>query len=293
MAVQTWDAALAGYAARVAQRAAELTERTTMQRHRTIRRQLVVPVGATSSLSLSTRLGVVASRQAQRLRGRWHGQHRKMGRSVEIGPDGDEASWGTTLRPGDARPHPADVAPRLLFRACHRVGSALRRGRRRPDPRDARAPRSRSWRGPTAVQAEYRTGSVGVLTRYADLTSDTAEPSAANEADEVEVWLVLLHTPGMAIGAAKQHSTHPDFPEHLAFLRRLRDEGLLVAAGRRGANQVLTVVRLPDAERRPRVDATRPGGRPEHPQRSPRRPHPTLARIPNRLCRLTGRHGIL
>ena len=178
----------------------------------------------------------------------------KDGQIVEIGPDGDEAVWGTILDwepPGRIRLtwHPGSSSERATELEVRFVEVV--------DGQTLVTLEHRGWEvmaDPTAARAEYRTGWVGVLTRYADLTSDTAEPSAANEANEVEVWLVLLHTPGMAIGAAERIFTHPDFPEHLAFLRRLRDEGLLVAAGPMGADgDGMTVVRLPDASAVPEL----------------------------------------
>ena len=62
-----------------------------------------------------------------------------------------------------------------------------------------------------------------------------------------ERWFALLHRPGPALRAGESIFEHPAFGEHVAFLRRLKDQGLLVAAGplpdEDGAG--MTVVRVP------------------------------------------------
>lgn len=56
--------------------------------------------------------------------------------------------------------------------------------------------------------------------------------AAADEAPgEVGTWYALVHTPGPALDDGTSVFAHPMFGEHLAFLGRLRDRGLLVAAG--------------------------------------------------------------
>lgn len=61
-------------------------------------------------------------------------------------------------------------------------------------------------------------------------------------------WAALLHRPALGIDNAFDD---PRFPQHVAFLRRLQDAGVLVGAGpfgdRRGEG--MTVVRLPGADR--------------------------------------------
>ena len=44
-------------------------------------------------------------------------------------------------------------------------------------------------------------------------------------------WYVLLHQPGPALADGQSVFEHPDFAEHVAFLKRLAQYGLLVAAG--------------------------------------------------------------
>jgi uncharacterized protein YciI len=77
-------------------------------------------------------------------------------------------------------------------------------------------------------------------------TIDTADGTG-------QEWWVLQHRPGPAVGAGESVFDHPDFAEHVAFLRRLLEAGLLVAAGllpdEAGAG--MTVVRTsgtPDAD---------------------------------------------
>ena len=59
-------------------------------------------------------------------------------------------------------------------------------------------------------------------------------------------WYVLEHTADPAVAGSVFE--HPDFPKHVAFLRRLQDEGVLVAAGPLAdtAGDGMTVVRVPD-----------------------------------------------
>ena len=60
-------------------------------------------------------------------------------------------------------------------------------------------------------------------------------------------WFVLRHRPGPAIQEGGSVFAHPGFAEHVAFLQRLHESGLLVAAGplpeEPGAG--MTVVRVP------------------------------------------------
>lgn len=60
-------------------------------------------------------------------------------------------------------------------------------------------------------------------------------------------WIALVHRPGPALNGELIFA-HPAFAEHVAFLERLRDRGLLVAAGplpdEPGAG--MTIVRVRD-----------------------------------------------
>lgn len=118
-----------------------------------------------------------------------------------------------------------------------------------------------------AAADDYASGWPLVLDRYAqrvgslddDATGRTAEPeadaaSAADPptpgADADERWYALLHSPGPLLADGGSLFAHPLFGEHLAFLGRLRDRGLLVAAGpvapERGEG--MAVVRVPVAD---------------------------------------------
>lgn len=44
-------------------------------------------------------------------------------------------------------------------------------------------------------------------------------------------WYALFHRPGPALSSGESIFTHPAFAEHVAFLGRLRERGMLVAAG--------------------------------------------------------------
>lgn len=75
---------------------------------------------------------------------------------------------------------------------------------------------------PVSGREEYRNGWPIVIAGYA-AGVPTTEP-----ADQY-VWLILGHSPGEA--AEGSVSTHPLFQEHRAFLARLADDDVLVAAG--------------------------------------------------------------
>lgn len=44
-------------------------------------------------------------------------------------------------------------------------------------------------------------------------------------------WYALFHRPGPSLSPGESIFAHPAFAEHVAFLRRLREAGMLVAAG--------------------------------------------------------------
>ncbi len=44
-------------------------------------------------------------------------------------------------------------------------------------------------------------------------------------------WYALIHRPGPSLVDGESIFAHPAFGEHVAFLRRLQERGLLVAAG--------------------------------------------------------------
>ena len=64
-----------------------------------------------------------------------------------------------------------------------------------------------------------------------------------------QTWVALLHRPGPSAPQDGSVFDDPRFPEHVAFLRRMREVGYLIAAGpladEDGAG--MTVLRLPGA----------------------------------------------
>jgi uncharacterized protein YciI len=94
---------------------------------------------------------------------------------------------------------------------------------------------------PAAARQEYDSGWPGVLARFAGAVS-VERPTAE--------WFVLTHTPGPALPDGSRIFTHPDFAEHVAFLDRLAERQLLVAAGplteRSGTG--MAVLRIPAGE---------------------------------------------
>ncbi|NYJ07404.1 SRPBCC domain-containing protein [Petropleomorpha daqingensis] len=70
---------------------------------------------------------------------------------------------------------------------------------------------------PQAARDDYDEGWPVVLARFAALLEDR--------------WFALLHRPGPSLPEGASIFAQPEFAEHLAFLGRLRERGLLVAAG--------------------------------------------------------------
>jgi uncharacterized protein YndB with AHSA1/START domain/uncharacterized protein YciI len=116
---------------------------------------------------------------------------------------------------------------------------------------------------PAEAAEEYGNGWPTVLDRFAGRVSafealgsgaddDTGDPGAD---DDTDAWYALVHSPGPAVGPGESVFSHPLFGEHVAFIQRLRDQGLLIAAGpvvpQRGEG--MTLVRV-DAARRGEVD---------------------------------------
>jgi len=95
---------------------------------------------------------------------------------------------------------------------------------------------------PEQARAEYSGGWQAVLGRYAARVEGADTTAAPGR------WLVLTHRPGPALAAGGSVFADPDFAEHLAFLGRLAERELLVAAGPLRAEEGvgMTVVRVAD-----------------------------------------------
>jgi uncharacterized protein YciI len=76
---------------------------------------------------------------------------------------------------------------------------------------------------PDTAAAEYGHGWIEVLDLFA---------AAASSADDAEnAWFVLEHRPGPSLPSGQSIFATEQFQEHVAFLSRLDDAGILVAAG--------------------------------------------------------------
>jgi len=165
------------------------------------------------------------------------------GRLVERGPDGREATWGTVL----------DWAPPEFLRitwhpaAGPESASEVRvRFEAVDDDLTLVTLEHQGWErfdDPTAARDEYGNGWPRVMGGYAARTVDSGQKVVA----EGPVWLVLMHTAGPALPSGELVFTQPDFAEHIAFLDRMAERGVLVAAGsldRRSSG--MAVLRIPD-----------------------------------------------
>ena len=165
------------------------------------------------------------------------------GQIVERAADGREVVWGTVTRweppaavgftwhPGYAAERASQVevtftaaGPQTLVRVTHSGWE--------------------SFDDPAAMRAEYDKGWPGVLGAYAE---HAARPG---EDDGAQTWVALLHRPGPSAPQEGSLFDDPRFPEHVAFLNRMREAGYLVAAGpladEDGAG--MTVLQLPGAD---------------------------------------------
>ena len=97
---------------------------------------------------------------------------------------------------------------------------------------------------PEATREEYNSGWPHVLAGFGQLAEATSDSD--QDSDEQE-WFALHHRPGAALTDGESIFAHPLFPEHLAFLGRLRDRGWLVAAGPVDAanGEGMAVVKVP------------------------------------------------
>jgi uncharacterized protein YciI len=69
------------------------------------------------------------------------------------------------------------------------------------------------------------------ILRDSQCTGTTEDALSGTTEETPQEWWVLQHRPGSAIADGESVFDHPDFAEHVAFLHRLDEAGLLVAAG--------------------------------------------------------------
>jgi uncharacterized protein YciI/uncharacterized protein YndB with AHSA1/START domain len=171
------------------------------------------------------------------------------GKLVERGPDGAEAVWGEVLdwspphalrltwHPGRGEDPATEVE--VTFGPVEDYASG--------EPATLVTLVHRGWERlpePTAARTEYDRGWPTVIARFGERTA------AASAGADGQVWLALLHLPGPNAPADGSIFDHPDFPEHVAFLRRLHADGVLVAAGPfAGTAAGMAVLRAPDGDR--------------------------------------------
>lgn len=162
---------------------------------------------------------------------------------VETGPDGSEAAWGTVLatdpphglsftwHPGRDPLTPTQVSVTFAALAEGQTLVTLEHS---------------GWHvlaDPEKSRTGYRQGWPIVLGSYRDRVG---KPDTTPTGD---VWLALMHTPGQAGQDVADLGGHGDFVEHVAFIDRMRRQGVLVAAGsldERGDG--MTVLRVPAAQ---------------------------------------------
>jgi uncharacterized protein YndB with AHSA1/START domain/uncharacterized protein YciI len=212
-----------------------------------IRRQVVVPAPAPTAFRVfADEIGLWWPIDELSVCGPGSGVAFRDGRLVERGPAGQEAIWGTVLdwdpprrlrltwHPGadPGRAGEVEVTFTPVTAAQTLVTLEHRGWDRLPEPAAARAEHERGW---PAVVGRYVAG-VG-----------RADGAVAGDPAPGPVWLALMHTVGPALDGDGSVFAHPDFAEHLAFLSRMRERGVLVAAGPLdGAGDGMTVLRVPD-----------------------------------------------
>ena len=100
---------------------------------------------------------------------------------------------------------------------------------------------------PAAARAEYDEGWPMVLARF----TEHVLASASEQDDAEDTWVALLHRPGPNAPTDGSLFAASGFSDHVAFLERMRDAGLLVAAGPLldATGDGMTVLRLPGPNR--------------------------------------------
>lgn len=100
---------------------------------------------------------------------------------------------------------------------------------------------------PVAARAEYDEGWPVVLQGFAAHVTSNERPADADG----DTWVALLHRPGPNAPREGSVFEAPGFSDHVAFLTRMLNDGLLVAAGPLldATGEGMTVLRLPGANR--------------------------------------------
>jgi uncharacterized protein YciI len=110
---------------------------------------------------------------------------------------------------------------------------------------------------PAAARAEYDRGWPEVLARFADRAADDAQAAADTDTDTdtdtdaATTWVALMHRPGPNAPTDGSLFSAPGFADHIAFLTRMREAGVLVAAGplMDATGEGMAVLRLPGGDR--------------------------------------------
>ena len=185
--------------------------------------------------------GSLVAFEGDRLVERWGTEHSVWAEVISWDPPtGFRLSW----HPGSSSDTATDIEITFTEHAEGTLVTLVHSGWERTQaPVKAMASYSQGW---MSVLGEYGSSLAGPVDRDPGETSP-AEPASA---DDVGDWYALVHTPGPAMSPGESVFSHPRFSDHLEFLERLRDRGLLVAAGpvfpERGEG--MTVVRLGRAD---------------------------------------------
>jgi uncharacterized protein YndB with AHSA1/START domain/uncharacterized protein YciI len=205
-----------------------------------IRRQVVVPAPADQAFDVFTqKIGSWWPVERHSVHGATATAAFQDGRLIETSAEGDQVEWGEVL---------AWEPPHMLRMTWHPGYGAERAS----EVEVSFAPVTPSatlvtvthsgWErfsDPAAARDEYGSGWPGVLSGFAAQLPGSVAPGEP-------VWLVLSHTPAPGVARPIEH---PDFGGHPAFLDRLNERGVLVAAGPFPASgEGMTVVRVPPDE---------------------------------------------
>jgi uncharacterized protein YndB with AHSA1/START domain/uncharacterized protein YciI len=212
-----------------------------------IRRQVVVPGSTAAAFEVFTsEIGRWWPLVALSVYGQGAAVSFREGRLVEQGPDGGESVWGTVLE------WEPDQRLRLTWHPGADPAKASEVEVRFAEVSDDQTLVTLEHRGwqrfadPAAARAEYDHGWPQVLADYATHAAHAGQGATSSVADG-PIWLALVHTAGPALPAGEPVFGQPDFAEHIAFLRRLDERGVLVAAGSLdGHAEGMTVIQVPD-----------------------------------------------